>query len=235
VKKPQPQLSLETRELRDALAKATRTIYPGTNRSVGTYTCGVYAFFDYDGEPIYVGQTYEGLSSRIGRHLTNQRTDAVAMSVLDPFEVCWVEFYPLVELDRLKDANAKRKLAALELAVFTRLVAQSSFGAILNEAIPASVDDPVEVPEPLRVKIVTPNVETVRAHPDVRLARRAQTIARLAQIISERKVSVGLRKTLTVQARRLVHLADAQFAAWGGEDAVVRKMVGEDTDDGNAD
>jgi hypothetical protein len=46
---------------------------------------GAYAFYDYDGEPIYVGQTNERLSGRIGRHLTNQRTDVVAMRILDPF------------------------------------------------------------------------------------------------------------------------------------------------------
>ena len=43
---------------------------------------GVYTFYDYDGEPIYVGQTKESIRSRIGRHLTNQRTDAVAMNVI---------------------------------------------------------------------------------------------------------------------------------------------------------
>ena len=56
-------------------------------QAVGKYKYGVYCFFDYDGEPIYVGQTKEGLANRIRRHLTNQRTDAVAMSVLDPYEV----------------------------------------------------------------------------------------------------------------------------------------------------
>ena len=40
-------------------------------RSIGSSAFGIYAFYDYDGEPIYVGKTYEGLSSRIGRHLTN--------------------------------------------------------------------------------------------------------------------------------------------------------------------
>ena len=29
----------------------------GTKPFVGNYRWGVYAFFDYDGEPIYVGQT----------------------------------------------------------------------------------------------------------------------------------------------------------------------------------
>src|SRR6266702_1759754 len=55
-------------------------------KKIGSHKWGIYAFFDYDGEPIYVGQTYEGLGSRIGRHLNNQRTNAVAMNVLDPFE-----------------------------------------------------------------------------------------------------------------------------------------------------
>ena len=29
----------------------------------GHFRCGVYAFYDYDGEPIYIGQTYEGFSA----------------------------------------------------------------------------------------------------------------------------------------------------------------------------
>jgi hypothetical protein len=38
---------------------------------------GCYAFYDYDGEPIYVGQTNERLRTRVRRHLTNQRTDGL--------------------------------------------------------------------------------------------------------------------------------------------------------------
>lgn len=69
---------------------------------------GVYAFFDYDGEPIYVGQTYEGLRKRIGRHLTNQRTDAVAMHVLDPFEVLTVKLWPYFDIEDRVNALEKR-------------------------------------------------------------------------------------------------------------------------------
>jgi GIY-YIG catalytic domain len=127
-----PKLSLETQKLRAALKAAFDTPYLGGKKSIGSFTCGVYAFFDYDNEPIYVGQTIEGLSSRIGRHLTNQRTDAVAMAVLDPFEVFAVEMYPLVKYDGVKKTladgerrrknpefdDAKADLNALELAVF---------------------------------------------------------------------------------------------------------------------
>lgn len=81
----------ETIELRRKLAEFLKTSVddPGTGEPIRVGNCwfGVYAFFDYDGEPIYVGQTYEKLGVRIQRHLTNQRTDAVAMKVLDPFEV----------------------------------------------------------------------------------------------------------------------------------------------------
>ena len=48
-----------------------------TKINVGQIRWAVYAFFDYDGEPVYVGQTKEGLSVRVGRHLTGQRSDAV--------------------------------------------------------------------------------------------------------------------------------------------------------------
>ncbi|HEX7930811.1 MAG TPA: GIY-YIG nuclease family protein, partial [Sphingomicrobium sp.] len=74
----------ETEDLRANLARfldAPFDIAGGATMPVGNFRWGVYAFFDYDGEPIYVGQTNERLRTRIRRHLTNQRTDAVAMSV----------------------------------------------------------------------------------------------------------------------------------------------------------
>lgn len=89
----------ETHDLRKNLAKYLNTEFGGSK--VGNYKFGVYAFFDYDGEPIYVGQTNEMLRTRIRRHLTNQRTDAVAMSVLDPFEVYEIEVWPLPKFDNL--------------------------------------------------------------------------------------------------------------------------------------
>ena len=58
----------ETSELRKGLAAFLRTPPPFETevRTIGAFKWGVYAFFDYDGEPIYVGQTLEGLSG-LGR------------------------------------------------------------------------------------------------------------------------------------------------------------------------
>jgi hypothetical protein len=175
-------------------------------RRVGNARHGVYAFFDYDGEPIYVGQTAEQIRTRVRRHLTNQRTDAVAMNVLDPFEVADVEMWPFWDLAGAPDAVVKASLDSAEFAVYRRLVETSRFGAVLNEA-PIPEAPPIDLPPSVRRRIVPPVVFEARRHPDVRIARRAATIAKLAQVISERSVQPGLRTTLLTQARRLEHLA----------------------------
>ncbi len=98
--------------------------------------CGVYVFYDYDDEPIYVGQTAERLRVRIRRHLTNQRTDAVAMNVLDPFEVADVEVYPFYDLEQPKsgetpaenNARVKATLGAAEYMVFREVLRKSARG-----------------------------------------------------------------------------------------------------------
>jgi GIY-YIG catalytic domain. len=179
---------------------------------IGNAKWGVYAFYDYDGEPIYVGQTYESLRQRIGRHLTNQRTDAVAMNVLDPFEVAEIEVWPLWQLQgRDKDdREAKKRLNAAEYTVFQRVLDESSFGAVLNEGniVPTQL---LELPPSVRGCIIPEELYEQRKHPDVRIARRATTIAALARVISEREVSKGLRRTLVTQARRLERLATVRY------------------------
>lgn len=216
------QPPLETRELRKGLqtfmaTKVTDSL-TGNAVRVGSYRFGVYAFYDYDGEPIYVGQTREKLSGRVSRHLTNQRTDAVAMSVLDPFEVCDVEVWPLPKLQTLpkNDPKAIDILNGVEAAVYLKVLRESKFGAVLNEKIPVGSKH-VKIPPSWRGRIVTDEIMEIRSHPDIRLARRAATLARLAQIISERKVTAGLRHVLLVQARRLESLAERRFERFKGE------------------
>gem|GEM_PF-6112680 len=91
---PSQELTPDFQAIRRALQQFLNT-RDEAGRVIGSARCGVYAFYDYDSEPIYVGQTYESLRARIGRHLTNQRTDAVAMRVLDPMEVARVEVWPI--------------------------------------------------------------------------------------------------------------------------------------------
>lgn len=186
-----------------------------SSRRIGGYKHGVYAFYDYDGEPIYVGQTEEKLSSRISRHLTNQRTDAVAMNVLDPFEVAYIEIWPLDNL--VSDLSKKDKKALLdraEYSVFQKVLKESALGAVLNEKEmgPRSL---IALPKSHRQQIIPDTIYKQRKHPDVRIARRATTIANLARVISERDVSDGLRRTLLTQARRLERLAAQRVSELG--------------------
>jgi len=199
--------------------------------------CGIYVFYDYDGEPIYVGQTNERLRTRIRRHLTNQRTDAVAMNVLDPFEVADIEVYPFYGLEErapgeTADDHSRRlrdTLAAAEYTVYQNVLAASALGAVLNEAdIPERVK--VELPAPFRGRIIPDDVYELRKHPDVRIARRASTIASLARVISEREVSGGLRRTLWTQARRLELLARTRLRDF--VDEIPEEAPGEETGDG---
>lgn len=214
-------LPFETEALRAALQAFLDISVndPGTGKQhkIGSYKWGVYAFFDYDGEPIYVGQTNEMLRTRIRRHLTNRRTDAVAMNVLDPVEVCHVEVWPLpqyqsVKKDDVDAKKAKAHLNALEYTIFQKCIEQSAFKAILNEKEPPAPTDPVQPPPSFRGKVVTEEVSRLRDHPDLRIARRASVMARLAQIISERKVQKGLRRALLTQAERLRWLAEQRYS-----------------------
>jgi len=210
-------LPFETEALREALTsfldKPINDPITGKLRKIGSFKWGVYAFFDYDGEPIYVGQTNEMLRTRIRRHLTNRRTDAVAMNVLDPFEVCHIELWPLPEFQDSdkSDKAAKTHLDSLEYVVFQKCIKESTFKAILNEKEPPKPKKAITPPKSHRGKIVTEEVSRLRDHPDLRIARRASVMARLAQIIAERKVARGLRRTLLTQAQRLQWLAEQRY------------------------
>lgn len=203
----------EVAALREGIRQAL-DMKDADGRKVGDCQHGVYAFYDYDGEPIYVGQTSEKLRVRIRRHLTNHRTDAVAMNVLDPFEVADIEMWPLWSISA---GQAVELLNRVEYTVFEDLLIKSRFHAILNEKDMPEARH-VELPVSYRTRIVPADLWAARKHPDVRIARRANTIASLAKVISEREVSPGLRRTLLTQARRLEHLAETRFADFNPDD-----------------
>ncbi len=82
---------------------------------------------------------------------------------------------------------------------------------MLNEKEPNKPKVEIKIPTPIKAKVVSDSVSTLRDHPDLRIARRAMTLSRLAQVISERKVGKGLRKTLLTQAERLEWLAKTRY------------------------
>lgn len=196
----------EVRALYDGVTAALNMDF-GDGRRIGNCQYGVYLFYDYDSEPIYVGRTKESLRGRIRRHLTNQRTDAVAMSVLDPFEVAEIEMWPFWDLER---AEVDATLDRAEYAVYQKALRESKFQVVLNEKDIKPADE-IILPNSVRVSVLPPELRAKREHPDIRLARRARTIANLARVISERSVRPGIRRTLWAQARRLENLAKTRL------------------------
>lgn len=185
-------------------------------RLVCAAKCGVYAFFDYDDEPIYVGQTYERLRVRMRRHLTNQRTDAVAMHVLDPMEVARVEVWPFWDLETASKPEQRKVLDAAEYTISERLAKRAQVSKLLNEKMPSRTRK-IRLPPSYSMSIVPEEVRLRLGHSDERIARRAATIANLAQVVRERDVSSGLRQTLVTQAERLELLASKRLEEVTGE------------------
>jgi hypothetical protein len=231
------EVDLITRELTKAFAHP----FPeGAASKLGQVKIAIYAFFDYDDEPIYVGQTRETVSTRVRRHLTGMRSDSVAKFVLDPFEVKTIKVWPLPHLLEMypKEKNVPRSKAdekalktaldSFESAVYFLVLNNSANGAVLNENALSVQDLEQELPEAISLNIVPPEVLADRGHADVRIARRAQTIANLARHISERKVSEGLRRVLGTQAERLSDLATGRRIALGiSRGGIVRDVDGD--------
>jgi DNA mismatch repair ATPase MutS len=192
---------------------------------IGNEKFGIYAFFDYFGEPIYVGQTQEKLRTRIRRHLTNQRTDAVAMRVLDPMEVASLIIWPF-NLKGKSKKEINETLARAEYTVYQKLLKGSTLQAILNEKEIGKRQE-IELPKSYQARIIPDEIFDRQKHPDLRIARRAAIIADLARIITERDVSPGLRKTLNLQAKRLEWLAAQRLRELS--DAIPKEQLGEET------
>jgi len=131
------------------------------------------------------------------------------MNVLDPFEVAEIRVWPL-DLSHLGEEEQKEYLDRAEFTLFQKVIAESKLRAVLNEKPP--LPKPlVELPKSYAKRIIPEGIFPQRKHPDIRIARRASTIASLARVISERKVSPGLRQTLLTQARRLERLASERL------------------------
>jgi uncharacterized coiled-coil protein SlyX len=211
-------LSPDVKDQRRLITAFLDTTVDG-GKKVGDASCGIYAFFDFDGAAIYVGQTKERIRTRIRRHLTNRRTDAVAMKVLDPMEVAAIRVWPFwdlqtrpPELDNQAWASRRTQvLDAAEWTVYSQLSAQQGdLIDILNEKLPPKRDT-ISLPKHYEASIVEAGSKERLYHADERIARRASTIAALAQIVKERDVALGLRRTLMIQADRLHRLAKSRF------------------------
>ena len=104
-----------------------------------TNKVGCYVLCDLDNVPLYVGQSTDGIRSRVNRHLTSARSDIIANRQIDVWEIAWVWTYPV------DDAS---QITPLEDALFYEFHVKS---ALMNGKAPKKHLTRSAVPSPKQV------------------------------------------------------------------------------------
>lgn len=134
-------------------------------RAVRTLTnqIGCYVLCDLNGIPIYVGQSRDGIRSRVNRHLTSARSDIIANRQVDVWEIAFVWAYPVA---------AVADIGALEDALFHSFHDRS---ALMNGKVPAIPSGRLQIPQPAEIVQVMRDEEiTEKLDPALRLPRQAE-------------------------------------------------------------
>lgn len=154
---------------------------------------GVYALCDLDGVPIYVGQSVDGIRSRVRRHLTSARSDIVANRQIDVWEIAFVWAWPVI------DQNV---IEPLEAQLFTTFNARST---LMNGKILTSrSDQPVALPAQEIVQVIEETDRQLRLQPDQRLPRQISQYLRLVDYLLTVKNAAHLKRSLDAHFERLV-------------------------------
>ncbi|MFA6970693.1 MAG: GIY-YIG nuclease family protein [Gallionella sp.] len=130
---------------------------------------GVYVLADLDNVPIYVGQSKDGIRSRVARHLTSARSDIIANRQIDVWEIAYVWTYPVEDLNTI---------SPLEAALFHRFNNKSQ---LMNGAALPQPSKYFTIPEPSQIVQVMADEEIADKLDEAqRLPRQA---AHYAQIV----------------------------------------------------
>jgi GIY-YIG catalytic domain len=134
--------------------KAVRTL---------TNEIGCYVLCDLDQVPIYVGQSVDGIRSRVNRHLTSARSDIIANRQIDVWEIAWVWAYPV---------ENKADIDPIEDALFHEFHSKS---ALMNGKVPKPPSNRNQIPEPSqRVQVMADDEIEEKKDPALRLPRQAE-------------------------------------------------------------
>src|SRR3984885_8344992 len=143
---------------------------PFRRRTVRTLTneIGCYVLCDLDQVPIYVGQSADGIRSRVNRHLTSARNDIMANRQIDGWEIAWVWAYP---------ARDRAEISSLEDALFHEFHGRS---ALMNGMVPKPPIDRSKSPEPSqKVQVMSDAEIAEKKDPALRLPRQAEHYSRI--------------------------------------------------------
>jgi hypothetical protein len=194
----------------DYAGQMATTTVPGTSTPVGQLIGCVYCLLDFDGHPLYVGQSTgadERLGERVGRHVLGQRSDA-AGRCFPPYEVHSIQIYPLRKpptkagaLTPTEKARVNRAEAQLYVALAKTPVPP------LNEKQPKAAGSNVLMPLPITVPFTTdPTLIAILWDHDLRVERWVDVIKVMASRVRTSGGTKDQRRVLEAQIERLALL-----------------------------
>ena len=169
-----------------------------------TNKIGCYVLCDLDGVPLYVGQSRDGIRSRVNRHLTSARSDIIANRQIDVWEIAYVWAYPV---------DIPAAITPLEDALFHSFHPKS---ALMNGRVPPAPPAPIDVPEPAEIVQVMADSEIEeKRDPALRLPRQAehysQIVGHFLAVKNSPKIAVAIQahfQRLQKYHRELLNLAE---------------------------
>lgn len=162
--------------------------------AVGALTkeIGVYTLCDLNGTPIYVGQSTDGIRSRVARHITSARSDIIANRQIDVWEIAFVRAYPV---------KNKSDIGDLEGLLYHHFNPQS---ALMNGTVPTVPKSMLNIPKPSQIVQVMPDSEIAhRLDPAQRLPKQARHYAQIVEHFLEVKNSPQIAKAIAAHFERL--------------------------------
>jgi len=152
---------------------------------------GVYALCDLDGVPLYVGQSVDGIRTRVRRHLTSARSDIIANRQIDVWEIAYVWAWPV---------ERREEIEQLEGALFNQFDQESP---LLNGKVLAQPDQEIPVPEKQVVQVIDETERMSRLEPSIRLPRQISQYLRLVDYILITKDAPHLKRALDAHFARM--------------------------------
>lgn len=183
---------LEVQEFRD---RAMRTL---------TAEKGVYALCDLDKLPIYIGQSKDGIRTRVRRHLTSARSDVIANRHLDVWEVAEVWAWE-VPIDNSIINSLQAQNAAIDVLENELIQHYNAQNALVNGKLPDfSTLGNSKPPLPhQKVEVLDDMVRNSRLEPINRMPRQASQLRDLIDYTIQVKNNSEQRRVLKVHYGRL--------------------------------
>ena len=158
-----------------------------------TNDIGVYALLDLDRVKIYIGQSIDGIRTRVRRHLTSARSDVIANRLLDVWEVAYVSAWPM-------PGCTTEEINIVEAHLFNQFNNESP---LMNGAIIQNPDSIPQLPIEETIQILPDDVIELRKTPSQRLPRQIAQFQALFEWILEVKNTEQLRLALQAHFSRL--------------------------------